>query len=318
VRLTVRHQWPPDFRRPASGKLAVILPWEYGAVPLAWVRQIESNVDELWVPSRFVHDVFRRSGVTRAPIEVIPNGFDPAVFSPQGPTSRPQGCRKFAFLFVGGTIRRKGIDLLLEAYRSAFDPGEDVTLITHVSGLGGSYQHNSLTRSLQKMAADPRAPHIQVLRDALDDATLASLYRGCDVFLLPYRGEGFGMPLLEAMACGKPVITTSEGPAREFCDEKSALFIPAREEVVPDDPPPLGEFAGKFTWFEPDIGELGRLLRYAYEHPQEIAERGRLAASSVKKFTWEQIRQRYQERIAQLTEAEKVASSDCVTEVSPA
>jgi len=318
VRLTVRHQWPPDFRRPASGKLGVILPWEYGAVPRAWVRQIESNVDELWVPSRFVHDVLRRSGVMRTPIEVIPNGFDPAVFSPQGPISRPHGCRKFAFLFVGGAIRRKGIDLLLEAYRRAFDPGEDVTLITHISGLGGSYQHNSLTRSLQKMAADPHAPRIQILRDSLEDATLASLYRGCDVFLLPYRGEGFGMPLLEAMACGKPVITTSEGPAREFCDEESAFFVPAREEVVPDDPPPLGEFDGKFTWFEPDIGELGRTLRYAYEHPQEMVERGRLAASGVKKFTWERIRQQYRERIAQLMEVEKVASSDCVTEAFPA
>jgi glycosyltransferase involved in cell wall biosynthesis len=265
-----------------------------------------------------VHDVFRRSGVSRTPIEVIPNGFDPALFSPQGPTSRPQGCRKFAFLFVGGAIRRKGFDLLLDAYRNAFDPGEDVTLITHVSGLGGSYQHNSLTRNLQKMAADPRAPHIQILRDSLDDATLAGLYRGCDVFLLPYRGEGFGMPLLEAMACGKPVITTAEGPAREFCDDKSAFFIPAREEVVPDDPPPLGGFAGKFTWFEPDIAALGRLLRYAYEHPQEMADRGRLAASYTKKFTWERIHRQYRERIAKLTEVEKVASSDCVTEVSPA
>ena len=149
--LTIRHQWPPDFRRPTAGKLAVILPWEYGAVPRAWVREIESNVDELWVPSQFVRDVLRRSGVARTPIAVLPNGFDPAVCTPQGPISRPQGCRKFAFLFVGGAIRRKGIDVLLDAYRVAFDPGEDVTLILHVSGLGGSYRHNSLTQRLQEM-----------------------------------------------------------------------------------------------------------------------------------------------------------------------
>jgi glycosyltransferase involved in cell wall biosynthesis len=311
LNLTVRHQWPPDFRRPDTGKLAVILPWEYGAVPRAWVREIESNVDELWVPSYFVHDVLRRSGVIGTPIEVIPNGFDPSVFAPQGLVSRPLGCRKFAFLFVGGAIRRKGIDVLLKAYRMAFDPGEDVTLIAHISGFSGSYRHNSLIQVLQDMAADPQAPHLQILSNTLDDATLASLYRGCDAFVLPYRGEGFGMPLLEAMACGKPVITTAAGPARDFCDEKISYFVPAREEAVPDDPPPLGAFAGKFTWFEPDLRELARLLRHVYTHPQEAADRGRDAAGIVrKKYTWERIARMYRARIAKLAETKSISASD--------
>ena len=52
--LTIRHQWPPIFNRPEAGKLACILPWEHKAVPVKWVEEIESNVDELWVPSDFV------------------------------------------------------------------------------------------------------------------------------------------------------------------------------------------------------------------------------------------------------------------------
>jgi len=316
--LTIRHQWPPDFGRPTAGKLAVVLPWEYGAVPRAWVQEIEGQVDELWVPSHFVRGALQRSGVLRTPIEVLPNGFDAATFAPQGSVSRPQGCRKFAFLFVGGAIRRKGIDLLLDAYRSAFDPGEDVTLVLQVSGTAGSYRHNSLTRRLQEAAADPRAPHLQILSDSLDDATLASLYRGCDAFVLPYRGEGFGMPLLEAMACGKPVITTAAGPAREFCGETAAYFIPAREEVVSDEPPPFGEFAGPFTWFEPDTAELARLLRHVFAHPEEAATRGRAAAQLVrKKYGWEQVAQLYQRRIGALLETEAVLSGERA-EVLPA
>jgi glycosyltransferase involved in cell wall biosynthesis len=120
------------------------------------------------------------------------------------------------FLFVGGAIRRKGVDVLLEAFKTAFDTGEDVSLLLAVSGSGGAYAHNSLARQIQLAANDSRCPHVQMITDAIDDATLASLYRGCDALVLPYRGEGFGMPLLEAMVCGKPVITTARGPAQDL------------------------------------------------------------------------------------------------------
>jgi glycosyltransferase involved in cell wall biosynthesis len=311
--LTIRHQWPPDFRRPSSGKLAVILPWEYGSVPRAWVRAIEANVDELWVPSEFARAVFRRAGVINTNIEVVPNGFDPEVFNPRGPISRPPGCRRFAFLFVGGAIRRKGIDVLLEAYRVAFDAGDDVTLILHLSGLAGSYQHNSLVANIRAVAADPQAPHIQMLSDSLDDKTMASLYRGCDALVLPYRGEGFGLPLLEAQACGKPVITNQQGPAREFCSEKTSYFISSREVTVADDPPPLGPMAGDFTWFEPDLGELIETMRQVCTHSRDASEKGRSAAQLVKRnFTWQDVTRKYRTRIRALTQSEFVAPQPTV------
>ena len=299
--LTIRHQWPPDFSRPTRGKLATIVPWEYGAVPRVWVSQIERNVDELWVPSRFVRDVFLRAGVASDRVRVIPNGIDTTIFKPQGPSSKPQSSRGFVFLFVGGALRRKGIDLLLEAYRAAFEPGDDVTLLIVLSGTNGAYQHNSLMQSVVKAANDASGPHVQHLVETVDDATLASLYRGCDAFALPYRGEGFGMPLLEALACGKPVITTAKGPSGDFCTEKMAYLIRAEEVEVPDEPPPLGKLSGEFTWFEPDFGELVRALRCVYDNREEASERGRTAARHVRKeFAWAQITSLYEKRIREL------------------
>lgn len=299
--LTIRHQWPPDFRRPPRGKLAVILPWEYGAVPRVWVEQIESNVDELWVPSRFVRDTFVRGGGRADRVTMIPNGIDTTVFAPNGPTSRPQGARKFVFLFVGGAIRRKGVDLLLEAYKAAFDPGEDVSLILAVSGAAGTYQHNSLLPQIERAANDSSFPHLQPLLDSFDDATLASLYRGCDSFVLPYRGEGFAMPLLEAMACGKPAITTALGPSVDFCSGETTYLVAAHEEEVPEEPPPLGPLTGTFTWFEPDFAELVRTLRHVYENRDEATQRGRAASRYVsQEFSWARVTSLYAERIGAL------------------
>jgi glycosyltransferase involved in cell wall biosynthesis len=295
--LTIRHQWPPNFRRPPTGKLAVILPWEYGGVPQAWIEQIRRNVDELWVPSNFVREVFVRNGVDAESVTVIPNGFDPEIFNPQGMSLRPQGCRDFSFLFVGGAIRRKGVDLLLDAYKSAFTADDSVTLVLLISGSTGAYQHNSLLADIRAATADPTYPHILPIFETVDDLVLANLYRGADAFVLPYRGEGFGMPLLEAMACAKPVITTAEGPAKDFCYESNSYLVPAKTELVTEPPPPLGPIAGPFTWFEPDFGRLLQTLRHVRENRQEATANGHAAAKSVRHLTWENATKQYADRV---------------------
>jgi glycosyltransferase involved in cell wall biosynthesis len=300
IDLTVRHQWPPDFRRPPTGKLAVILPWEYGAVPQVWIEQIERNVDELWVPSNFVRGVFVRNGVESKRVVVIPNGYDPAIFNRNGRSLRPQGSRDCIFLFVGGAIERKGVDLLLDAMRSAFTPTANVTLALLISGSSVAYQHNSLIAEIRAAASDPTLPHILPIFETVDDMTLAELYRAASALVLPYRGEGFGMPLLEAMACAKPVITTREGPATDFCDESNSYLIPATEAPVPDQPPPLGPMVGDFTWFEPDFAELVRILGRVYEDRIEAAEKGLAAAQAIRNLTWENVANQYAARIRNL------------------
>jgi glycosyltransferase involved in cell wall biosynthesis len=298
--LTIRHQWPPNFRRPETGKLAVILPWEYGGVPRVWIEQIEENVDELWVPSNFVREVFVQNGVDAERVAVIPNGYDPRVFKPEGPRFRPQGSRDFVFLFVGGAIQRKGIDLLLYAYKTALSADDNVTLVLLVSGSSAAYQHNSLIADVRAAAVDSTRAHVLPMFETVDDSMLASLYRGADAFVLPYRGEGFGMPLLEAMACGKPVITTAEGSAGDFCVASNSYLVPARSEVVPDEPPPLGPIEGPFTWFEPSFPELFRTLRHVYQNRQEAAEKGEAAAKSVHQLTWESVTKQYAARVRRL------------------
>ena len=297
--LTIRHQWPPNFRRPPTGKLAVILPWEYGGVPRIWIEQIQQNVDELWVPSNFVREVFVRNGVDAERVAVIPNGYDPQIFNSKGLSFRPQGSRDFIFLFVGGAIYRKGVDLLLDAYKIAFS-AESVTLVLLVSSSFGAYQHNSMIAKIKAAVSDTNYPHILPIFETVDDPLLANLYRGADAFVLPYRGEGFGMPLLEAMACAKPVITTAEGPARDFCKPSNSYLIPAQSETVSDEPPPLGPMAGSFTWFEPNFTKLSGTLRHVYQNCGEAIAKGQAAAKSVRHLTWQNVTKQYAARIRHL------------------
>lgn len=302
--LTIRLSWPPDFRRPATGRLACILPWEYAAVPLKWVELIERNVDELWVPSDFVRDAFLRAGVGPQKIRTIPLGFDPRIFASDGPRWKPAGVKKFMFLFVGGLIPRKGIDLLLDAFGEAFTVSDDVSLVIKDIGSHSYYQHNSLGARVQELAGSRSYPHVQLLSEEFDDRQMAGLYRSADVLVHPYRGEGFGLPPVEAMACGKPVITTQAGPALEICKPESSFFIPATVDEVPYDPPPLGRLSENFTWFEPDLEELALTLRKVHSRAGELADLGSISAAHVhQRYTWPMVCEQFLNRARVLVNA---------------
>jgi glycosyltransferase involved in cell wall biosynthesis len=298
--LTIHHGWPPEFLRPPAGKLAVILPWEFGAAPRAWARE-QRQADEIWVPSAFVRDVLARAGLDRARLQIIPNGVDLDVYAPEGERYRPAQARGVEFLFVGGAIQRKGLDLLLAAWRRAFRRDDEVSLVIKDLGAKSFYRHLNLRRDIEAAAADAAAAPIVYVADEWPDAQLPRLFRGCDVLVLPYRGEGFGMPLAEAMACGKPVIATDAGPAPEFCPREAGWFVPAREVEVPRALWPPEPMTGPMTWFEPAVDALAEALRAAAASEEERRRRGAIGARRTRaELGWPAVVARYRVRIAAL------------------
>ncbi|MGH9488398.1 MAG: glycosyltransferase [Terriglobales bacterium] len=300
--LTIRHGWPPDFRRPGAGKLALILPWEFGAIPCEWVESLR-GADEIWVPSKFVRQVLTGAGVEAARVRVIPNGVEGGVYCAAGERWRPEGTRGTCFLFVGGPILRKGMDVLLRAWREAFDAGDDVSLVIKAMGTRSFYRHLSLEQDIAAVASDPGAAPIVYEDEHWSEAKMAALFRGCDAVVLPYRGEGFGLPLAEGMACGKAVIATAAGPAPEYCPAAAGWWVKAEEREVPRRLRPPQAMTGRFTWFEPSQADLVEALRAAAADRSERERRGAAGAQAMHSgYEWDMIVERYRERIAALVE----------------
>ncbi len=294
----VRHHWPPNLTPPPAGHWVMIQPWEFGSLPKEWVEVIRRRVDEIWVPSSFVQEGYVRSGVPENRVCVIPNGVDIDRFRPEAPPFPLRTQKRFKFLFVGGTIWRKGPDILLEAYLKAFTAKDDVCLV--IKDMGGSsfYMGQTYGRRIREIQANQNAPEILYLTNDLSPADLPSLYTACDCLVHPYRAEGFGLPMAEAMACALPVIATGAGACLEFCDETVAFLIRADHRRFPQKRIDKLETVDFPYFYEPDGEETARWMRYVYENPGQGKRVGIQARQRiVTGFTWEHMGKRIMERI---------------------
>jgi glycosyltransferase involved in cell wall biosynthesis len=308
----VRHQWPPDLRPARSGRLAVIQPWEFGAVPIEWVEPLRRHVDEVWVPSAYVREMYLRAEIEPNRVHVVPNGVDLERFRPDGRAFELPAA-SLRFLFVGGAIHRKGVDVLLAAWEAAFAGRDDVQLIVKDFGADGVYR--GADRSA--IAAASGVVHLDA---DLDGAQMAALYRACDVLVHPYRGEGFAMPVLEAMASGLPVIHTAGGPTDEFCPPEAGWRIRAQRQPMPGGRVDRYETAGEPWMLEPDAAHLTELLREAAQTTaEERARRGAIGRSAALHFGWDRIAALYAERAATLSaRPPRAPQTDRVLDGAPA
>lgn len=283
----IRHQWPPNFEPPYQGVWVMVQPWEFGGLPSDWIAPMRDQVDEIWAYTTWVRESYIRSGIAAEKIKVIPLGVRTDVYCPHGAGYPLKTHKRFKFLFVGGTILRKGIDILIETYLATFTAADDVCLVIKAMGTGSFYAGSSVTEALDAAARQPNAPEIEYFDTQITDEQMADLYRACDALVHPYRGEGFGMPIAEAMSSGLPVIVTSYGACLDFCNPDNAYLIAAREVPILNTGGGLPSASVGYWWAEPDRASLAALMRLVVADPASARAVGERARQCMLEQTWE-------------------------------
>ncbi|HMI99746.1 MAG TPA: glycosyltransferase family 1 protein [Gaiellaceae bacterium] len=165
------------------------------------------------------HDLMERYGVDEERIAVTPYGVDP-LFTPEGPTRNGP---PYA-LFVGAIQPRKDPLTALEALARLDD--DLGLLITGPEKSGGE----DVRMAIDRLGLGDRVE----LTGHVTREELAALYRGAACFVFPSRYEGFGLPVLEAMASGTPVVASNAGALPEVAGNAAILVEPGDPVALAD------------------------------------------------------------------------------------
>ncbi len=183
----------------------------------------------------------------------------------------------FKFYSIFQWTERKNPQGLLKAYFAEFRDDCDVCLLlkTYRSNFG-FWERREIRRiiaEIQESMRLKRYPPVLLIDQALSRDDMRALHRLGDCFVLPHRAEGYGMPHLEAMAFGKPVITTGFSGNMDFTMPEHAFLLPYQLTPVCG-MPWIRWYEGDMLWAEPDLDAPRKIMRYVYEHREEAAEKG--------------------------------------------
>lgn len=177
---------------------------------LACEKEEYRLASKIVVASAFTKRTMVCNGVDAEKIVINPYGVDLQVFYP---SLVPRNEGTVRFLFLGSISARKGVPLLLEAWRSLNLKHAELWLVGHV--------RENLRRLI------PALPNLKIL-GSYPHQELPDLIRQCDVLVFPSYCEGFGLVLLEALASGLPIITTDATAGPDLIEDGvEGLLIPA-------------------------------------------------------------------------------------------
>lgn len=263
--------------------------------PLKYAEYLKRQ-NEIWTPSTFCRDSIIRSGLNR--VYVMPLGVDIEQFNPEKvePMICPDNITgKYKFLSVMGYSERKGVNILIRAFAEEFDGDNNVVLYLK----GGWYDHNKARREVDDILKDIKNPPLIYLDfNIYSDNIMTQIYKMCDSFVLPSRGEGWCLPCVESMAMELPTISTRWSAMTDFMNDDNSYLIDI--EGV--------DFERRCDWIcteyvggrfaIPSKNHLRKLMRHVYEHREDAKQKGKNAREYiVNNFTWEKCCERIYERL---------------------
>ena len=262
------HPHPATMRRILSKELAahpdcaasLEQEWELALEPEDFNHLVEETkmAARFLVASSFTRDSLIENGAAASAITVIPYGVDLQRFRPAAQARPTTG--KLKLLFVGRINQRKGIKYLLEALRLLGTRGVQLTICGRV---------------LDDLALfKPFADRVEI-RPSVSTEELVQAYQAADLFVFPSVAEGFAQVLLESLACGLPILSTTHTAAPDLIEDGEQGFI-----VEPRRPDLLAE---KIAW--------------AADHRPDLARMGAAARLRAETFTWERYRRKTVEAV---------------------
>ena len=284
--IVLRNPYPPrvyDMKGLINGMTSY--GWEESEYPKEYLEDFNRYLDFLPVMSPFVKKLMIDNGIN-IPVYTVGVGVDHilTINSEKYPLKTK---KSFKFLHISSCFPRKGIDILLDAYTSAFTKNDDVVLIIKTF----PNPHNKVEELINYYQnKNKNYPEIELINKDIPESQIKYLYEKSDCFILPSRGEGFGMPAAEAMLLKKPVIATNYSGQTYFCNKETAFLVDYKFEKS------KSHLAQPFSyWVTPKKNELIEKMLYVYKNINSEGVKKKVENAYnliISKFKWEDVANR--------------------------
>lgn len=285
--LSVQVTIPNEFQKLARVNIGITAGIEVDCVSPEWVLKCNSEIDYLVVPSEHSKKSFENATFIaqhdnsvlqlNKPVYVAAEGVDTSIFNPTNAHVWNQRFdTEFNFLCVGlGLDRgmgedRKNISGLVKSFLEAFAGDKTVGLVLKISMVNGSLMDFEATKrrlgEIRSLVGCGEYPAIHLIHGRLSDKEMSDLYTHPQIkaYVTPTHGEGFGLPILEAAACGLPVIATGWSGHLDFLTmDGKKKFVPIKFTMkdIPQSAVWKGVMEQGTKWADPDMDELKNLMR---------------------------------------------------------
>ncbi|AJY74700.1 glycosyltransferase [Paenibacillus beijingensis] len=297
------YHYPPhtlNFRKERKRFDRIILNtvWETTRIPDLW-RPYMNRFDAVFVPSEQNKRAMRNSGV-KVPVFLVPHGVNTRTFSPRNRKLRVKKAkRRFVFVSVFGFQHRKNPETLLRAYWEEFSAADRAALVIKTDGYGKREDERWIRKKVKaykkRLGIRKKTAPLVIRARRMSKSQLKGIYTLGDVFVLPTRGEGVGLPFLESLASGVPVIATGWGGHMDFLTKKNAFFVRYKLRNPASGMKGKASISRTFSdifaqkdqrWAEADLGSLKKQMRAAYSDKALCKKKGRQGRRDALHHSW--------------------------------
>ncbi len=273
VQVQLPDEWDPNIAKRNIGISAFV---ETDRCSRQWIEKC-NEMDLIVVPSTFTKNVAIRSGNLTTPIVVVPEWYSPEIEKVKKKNPFPMKLKtKFNFLLVGTTTGRnaqedrKNIFNTIKWFCETFKGNKDVGLIVKTSQGRGTKIDKQITLDLmRRTVSDIRKdqfPKVHVLHGNLTEKEIAELYynRHVKCLVSATRGEGYGLPLVEAGAAGLPIIVTGWSGHMDFLDQEMTKVVDYKLIKIPKEKIDNRVFIEGTRWADPIEADFKKSLLEVY------------------------------------------------------